>query len=222
MNFGLGLRQGLGLTAAAAALLSICAVLSATPARAFEDTSSFNSMLGYFGMQVDKDEDSIDYHARPPLVVPPRFDLPPPKEAKRDPAWPKDPDAAAERRAALGSRRPAPKTTSNTQAGTPQAELQQHNDSPPVNVSADGCEAQAGSAICLFPPFSTLKNFVTGFHSDNAQPGPEPPRKFLTEPPPGYRQGVAKASADAPKDKPDSANTGADVHSQGHKTTADN
>jgi hypothetical protein len=65
---------------------------------------------------------------------------------------------------------------------------------------------------------------VTGFHSDTVQPGPEPPRKYLTEPPAGYRQatGVAKATIDAPKDQPDAADPGAYIRSQRLKTSVDN
>jgi len=69
-----------------------------------------------------------------------------------------------------------------------------------------------------------LKSIVTGSHSDTVQPGPEPPRKYLTEPPPGYRQvtGVAKATIEAPKDQPDAADPGAYIRSQRSKTSVDN
>ena len=101
MIFDTELRQRLCLATAGAALLSVAGFSSATPAWAAEDTNMFNSVLGFVGMQFDKEPDSIDYRARAPIVVPPRTDLPPPKEAVRDPAWPNDPDVAAERRAAL-------------------------------------------------------------------------------------------------------------------------
>lgn len=107
------LRHRLGLAAAAATFLSVAGFSGATPALAEEDSNMFNSVLGFVGMQ-DKQQDSIDYRARPPIVVPPRTDLPPPKEAVRGPAWPKDPDIAAERRAALDSRTPAPQLTPNS------------------------------------------------------------------------------------------------------------
>src|ERR1700724_1838552 len=123
MILDLVLRHRLDLATAVAILLSVAGFSSATPARAEEDTNMFNSVLGFVGMQFDKEQDSIDYRARAPIVVPPRTDLPPPKEAVRGPAWPKDPDIAAERRAALDSRRPAPPPNSRVEMS--QTELQQ-------------------------------------------------------------------------------------------------
>src|ERR1700737_3412872 len=204
--------RGLGPAAAVAALLTLVAFSSAAPARAQEDTNMFNSVLGFVGMQFDKEQDSIDYRARAPIVVPPRTDLPPPKEAARGPAWPKDPDIAAERRAALDSRRPAPQLTPNSRVEMSQTELRRQGRGPlPSDGPPDECQAGAGTALCLYTPWKVLKSVVTGFHSDTVQPGPEPPRKYLTEPPAGYRQatGVAKATVEAPKDQPDAADPGA-------------
>jgi hypothetical protein len=216
--------RSLGTAAAVAALLSIAVFSSAPPARAQEDTNMFNSVLGFVGMQFDKEQDSIDYRARAPIVVPPRTDLPPPKAAVRDPAWPKDPDVIEERRKALDSRRPAPQITPNTRVEMSQAELQQGKGPLPSDGPPDDCQAGAGTPICLYAPWKALKSMVTGFNSDTVQPGPEPERRYLTEPPPGYRKatGVAKATIEAPKDQPDAADPGAYIRSQRHKTSVDN
>ena len=224
MIFDSGLRHRLGLPAAVAVLLSVAGFSSPTPARAEEDTNMFNSVLGFVGMQFDKEQDSIDYRARAPIVVPPRNDLPPPNGAVRGPAWPKDPDIAAERRAALDSRRPAPQLTPNSRVEMSQTELQQGRGPLPSDGPPDECQAGAGTPLCLYTPWKVLKSVVTGFHSDTVQPGPEPPRKYLTEPPVGYRQatGVAKATIEAPKDKPDAADPGAYIRSQRPKTSVDN
>ena len=224
MIFDMVLRHRLGLATAVAALLSVAGFSSAAPARAEEDTNMFNSVLGFVGMQFDKEQDSIDYRARAPIVVPPRTDLPPPNGAVRGPAWPKDPDIAAERRAALDSRRPAPQLTPNSRVEMSQTELQQGRGPLPADGPPDECQAGAGTPICLYTPWKVLKSVVTGFHSDTVQPGPEPPRKYLTEPPPGYRQatGVAKATIEAPKDQPDAADPGAYIRSQRPKTSVDN
>jgi hypothetical protein len=222
--FDVVLRRRLGSATAVAALLCVAGIACAPPACAQEDTNVFNSMLGFFGMQFDKEQESIDYRARAPIVVPPRADLPPPKEAARGPAWPKDPDIAAERRAALDSRRPAPQITPNTRVEMSQTELQQGRGPLPSDGPPDECQAGAGTPICLYTPWNVLKSIVTGFHSDTVQPGPEPPRKYLTEPPAGYRQatGVAKATIEAPKDQPDAADAGAYIRSQRPKTSVDN
>ncbi|MGB6176854.1 MAG: hypothetical protein WBF43_11095 [Methylocella sp.] len=224
MTLDMVLRHRLGLATAVAAFLSLAGFSGATPARAEEDTNMFNSVLGFVGMQFNKEQDSIDYRARPPIVVPPQTDLPPPKEAVRGPAWPKDPDVAAERRAALDSRRPAPQLTPNSRGEMSQTELRQGRGPLPSDGPPDECGAGVGTPLCLSTPWKFLKSVVTGFHSDTVQPGPEPPRKYLTEPPPGYRQatGVTKATIEAPKDQPDAADPGAFIRSQGSKTPVDN
>ncbi len=71
-----------------------------------------------FGQQIDdlrnaigfgKDRPSIDFSERPPLAVPPTYDLPPPVSAV-PPLGVKDPDVEARRRALSDSRRPVPPT----------------------------------------------------------------------------------------------------------------
>jgi hypothetical protein len=78
-----------------AAAITFAALLGASPARAQapqEDTNPLNSVLGFVGMQFDKDKEDIDYRARAPIVVPPRLDLPKPKQVARNADWPKDPN----------------------------------------------------------------------------------------------------------------------------------
>ena len=226
MISGIVKGRSLGPVVSVAALLYVAAFAGTAPARAQEkeDTNVFNSVLGFVGMQFDKEQDTIDYRARPPIVVPPKTDLPPPKVAVRDPSWPKDPDVIAERRAALDSRRPAPQITPNTRVEMSQTELQQGRGPLPAEGPPDECQAGAGTPICLYAPWKALKSMVAGSSADTAQPGPEPQRKYLTEPPPGYRKatGVAKATIEAPKDQPDAADPGAYIRSQGHKLSVDN
>ena len=216
--------RGLGFATAAAALLSVAGFSFASPAFAVEDTNMFNSVLGFVGMQFDKERDAIDYRARAPVVVPPRTDLPPPKVAVRGEAWPRDPDIATERRAALDSRRPAPQVTPNSRVEMSQTELQRGRGPLPADGPPDECQAGAGTPLCLYTPWNVLKSVVTGFQSDTVLPGPEPPRKYLTEPPAGYRQAtaVAKATIEAPKDQPDAADPGAYIRSQRPKTSVGN
>lgn len=225
MIFDMVLWRRLGLATAAAALVSLIGPHAATPARAEEDTNPFNSVLGFVGMQFDKEQETIDYRARAPIVVPPRIDLRPPKEAVRDPAWPNDPNIIEERRRAMDSRRPAPQLTPNSRVEMSQTELQQgHGALPAAGPSpADECQAGSGTPICLYAPWKALQAAVTGTQPDAGQPGPEPSRKYLTEPPPGYRKatGVVKATIEAPKDKPDSADPQAFIRSQRPKASVD-
>jgi hypothetical protein len=61
------------------------------------DQKVFRSILRGIGLRNGR-EGSIEYKERPPLVVPPNRDLPPPDTTgsigQRDPAWPSDPDEA--------------------------------------------------------------------------------------------------------------------------------
>ncbi len=211
----------------AVAALVLAAPLSISSVKAQEDTNMFNSMLGFFGMQFDKEKESIDYRARAPIVVPPRMDLPEPKESARSAAWPTDPDVAERRRAALDSRRPAPQLTPNARAELSQTELQKGvagNKALPSEGPPSECEASSGTPICLYAPWKALQNAVAGTQPDAVQPGVEPDRRYLTEPPPGYRKATAtaKVTMDAPKDQPDPADPGAYIRSQQHKTSVDN
>lgn len=193
--------------------LALALFLGAGPARAQEVNNTFNSMLSYFGMQFDKDSDYIDYRARPPLVVPPRNDLPPPKEAKQDPAWPKDPDVAAQNHGALDAHRPPSKMMApNAKTELTQEELQRRRSGKTNDAAANDCQATPGMPDCPDKPWpqklvesalsgvGKLRGFeaLDGQQSEKAQPGPEPPRRYLTEPPVGYRAGSASAAATPP------------------------
>jgi hypothetical protein len=175
--------------------MALAGFAGAAPARAQEDTNPLNSVLGFVGMQSDKDKETIDYRARPPIVVPPKMDLPAPKEAARDPSWPTDPDVEKQRRAALDSRqrvRPAPYSVSEPDSPREASDLP--SDGP------NECEASAGTPFCLYGPWKVLQSVIGGFQPEVAvQPGEEPSRKYLTEPPPGYRSATAVAKPDAPK-----------------------
>ncbi len=193
-------------TAAGAALL--IGATYAVPARAFEDTNTFNSVLGFFGMQADKEQDSIDYRARAPLVVPPKMDLPPPKaaDAGRPQDWPIDPDVAARRKAQADSHRPAPQITPNTRAELSPEELKKGRSDTTVTVDDrdDSCGAMGGAASCGGSAFDYVKEKLGMAKKEETVvlTGKEPERKYLTEPPPGYRAPTAKV-ADTPDKRHD-------------------
>ena len=66
------------------------------------DQKAVRSILRGIGLRNGR-EGSIEYKERPPLVVPPNRDLPPPDTTgsvgQRDPAWPSDPDENKKRAA---------------------------------------------------------------------------------------------------------------------------
>lgn len=206
--------------------------LASLPARAEEDTNTFNSLLGFFGMQFDKDQDGIDYRARAPLVVPPKMDLPPPgsAEARRNPEWPNDPDAAERRRKAADSRQPAPQITPNTRAELSPQDMARQSSvygkaAPPSQdaQSPSDCQPTAGTPICLYAPWDMLKH-TFGWGDEKLQPGPAPARKYLTDPPSAYREptNAVKYVQDKPKDTADPGDAAAYTRqSLQHKTSVD-
>jgi hypothetical protein len=183
----------------------------------------FNSVLGFVGLQFDKEQDAIDYRARAPIVVPPRLDLPAPKESARSASWPADPDVAERRRAALSANQPAPQLTPNARVDMSPRELARVTGDLPKEGPPSECQAGAGTPICLYAPWKALQAAVGGGQADVLQPGVEPNRKYLTEPPPGYRKATA-ATALAPdkvKEEVDPSNPAAFNRSQRRKTSVD-
>ncbi|SFK24545.1 hypothetical protein [Methylocapsa palsarum] len=195
------------------------------PAAAEEDTNMFNSMLGFVGLQFDKEQDAIDYRARAPIVVPPRLDLPPPKESARSASWPTDPDVVERRRAALSANQPAPQPTPNARVEMSPRDLSRVTGDLPKEGPPSECQAGSGTPICLYAPWKALQAAVGGGgQADVVQPGVEPSRKYLTEPPPGYRKATA-ATALAPdkvKEEADPSDPAAYNRSQRRKNSVDN
>ncbi len=210
-----------------AAAFAFAALIGASPARAQapqEDTNPLNSVLGFFGMQFDKDKEDIDYRARAPLVVPPRLDLPKPKEVAHNADWPKDPDIEARRHAAAAAQRPAPQITPNTRAELSQGELEGGRKALPQAGPPDECQAGAGTPLCLYTPWKILQSMTGGGKPDKVEPGVEPPRNYLTEPPAGYRMPTETATAkmETPKETPDASDPRAYIRSEQHKSSVDN
>jgi hypothetical protein len=186
-------------------ILTLALYGNTSPACAEETTNPFNSMFGLFGGKPDKDEtDTIDYRPRAPLVVPPTRDLPEPKEAVRDPAWPKDADANAQRRAALDSRRRVPQPSPNAGAGTTTNETQAKAPAPakPDEHEGECLLNDSGPRSC----FNVMQSVFGGASTNDAvKPGTEPQRKLLIEPPPGYRTATV-----SPRTAEDKAKNAAD------------
>ena len=71
------------------------AALVASPARAGDDgqASLISGLAQTFGLTKDDDR-KIDFRERAKIVVPPKKELPPPRTAAQDPAWPVDNETA--------------------------------------------------------------------------------------------------------------------------------
>jgi hypothetical protein len=98
------------LSAAALGALVLATAFAGAPARAADDGKPLDSQIfGAIleGIGLERDKPAIDYHERPPLVIPPTKTLPPPERGDaiaKNPAWPKDPDVGRAREAAKQAR----------------------------------------------------------------------------------------------------------------------
>jgi hypothetical protein len=206
---------GLGLTAAFMAV--------SLPARAGDDdvpidTRILRSIMHSLGLKRG-DEATINYQERPPLVIPPEDNLPPPQKANAEtnnPAWPKDPDVLRAKQArkkvltSAGSSSEAFETASKPLMPdqlAPNAGRVPHRQVQPgvtdVSVRSDGDPKLTPSQLGA----GKTSLWDRMFHTDDDQTAKftgEPPRVSLTEPPPGYMtpspdQPYGKSTAATPK-----------------------
>jgi hypothetical protein len=224
---GLGRRAGLSFGLIVAAVVAL-----AWPggARAADDGGGtlLDSVASFVGMQGDKDEDSIDYRARAPIVLPKDRALPAPlpPAAKQRANWPTDPNVAARRREVAERDKPAPQVgLSNSGRISKEELLNGRTGLPDKETRTTDCAATAGTPSCLYTTWDKLKAKVTGQdEKDLVVGGVEPPREYLTEPPTGYRRPVKTTALTAvkPDDTPDAGDAGAYIRkNSGHKYSVD-
>lgn len=164
-------------------------------AQAQESGEFMRDALSGIGL-LEKRQDPIDYHERPPLVMPPKFDgkvLPQPRVRSTSTAWPKDPEIAERERAAKERRNP--------KGAQAQGRYNDNNATLSIDEMRNGRRAGASLTTeaerkpgehnrddSLLSPFDLLKG-----KSANAEPSDvEPSRDVLTDPPMGYRQPPSK------------------------------
>ena len=163
------------------------------------------------------DNRGIDYRERSPLVVPPTLDLPPPAAAADAPAanWPKDPDER-QRKAIIAAKKKAAPPPGRVMVSTAGAvQTQPINIAPPVDPQA-GTPPVPGTTRPAYasdrngtaltdPVYDKPGDLFTGGAADLADsigignlfggstktvqvdPGTEPARQALTQPPVGYQ-----------------------------------
>jgi len=154
------------------------------------------SILGGLGVDVGRQE-SIDYQERPPLVIPPTRDLPPPETAGpvTDPAWPVNPEKRPKKKKVIKQRDP---DAVNETSASVQRDLQTGAASGAGKVTAVDPNGNAdpgrplkeldlgGAGGGLFSSFNI--NSLLGNKQEEAAPFKgEPPRTSLTQPPTGYQ-----------------------------------
>jgi hypothetical protein len=163
------------------------------------------------------DNHGIDYRERSPLVVPPTLDLPPPAstagDAQQIANWPKDPDER-QRKAVIAAKKknaPPPGRVQVTAAGTapqtpainiaPPVEPQQ---APVPGTTRPAYANDRNGTATTDPIYDKPGDLFTGGAADLAndiglgnlfgttkaapvEPGTEPARQALTQPPVGYQ-----------------------------------
>ena len=146
------------------------------------------------GLGLRKEEASIDYRERSPLVLPPGKDQLPPPEANAPKAanWPDDPDAkrVKQRKAVQANRKPYTegvddrpllpnqydnKSSGGSKGGEAPGRTTDETSRPssPTELGTKGIFSNIGSIWQSKEEYTTFKG--------------EPPRASLTEPPTGYR-----------------------------------
>jgi hypothetical protein len=226
------LRAPGAIAGAAGIFLLVGTVAQPGPARAEEGNQTLRQIFGLVtGDTGQKDTDGIDYRERPPLVLPPKMELPPPQAAveKPNPAWPNDPDLGRLKKLKAEAKVPARQVNEATaNPHISQAELEKGRIAAedPKSPQQNPCD-YSNAPECLYTPWAILKkvgNKAGKEDKDILTPGEEPPREYLTEPPPGFRKPtqVVKATREAPKEKEDASDAGAYIRQQArHKTSVD-
>ena len=167
------------------------------PAAALDDGkgNSLLDVLDFVGLGEKKEQETIFYRERAPLVLPPKNELrqPMPAAADRVANWPKDPEAvrAAKKAEENRKRSAASDREDSGLAGklTRQGRVSAADASQPVGPGGPCSMTPGDPNVC--EPGTYWKNLsITTETPDNKktvlQAGVEPERDFLTSPPKGY------------------------------------
>lgn len=179
----------------AAALALVLGLTVPRPAMALDDDGSenvFSAVLGLVGISGEKEDPTIDYRERPPLVVPPNrkaLPQPLPPASQRNAAWPQDQEVVRRREAATARARPR---VDEVQDPVKMEELRR-NRSDGRQAAAPGYDPNCNDPLARVcnpeQMWSTLRNTrSSGADDTKLIPGKEPERAWLTEPPAGYRK----------------------------------
>jgi hypothetical protein len=193
-------------TAAAAGFVLVASMLVApAPARAADDgdddtpidTKILRGILEGIGLERDG-KNTIDYHERPPLVIPGSKALPAPQSSDaviaNTPAWPKDPDVARARQARIDAKKGVSSDEIDKVWSQPlrPSEMMPGGDRgrtgpAPKVVNPAGAEGTRLSADELGYRGGLFGSMFSGKQERSARFTGEPARTSLVQPPPGYQ-----------------------------------
>lgn len=198
------LRALLRMAPATAVAVFSLGFVAATPAWAADDGQEnfFSAVFGLIttDVGVDNTPPPIDYRERAPLVLPPKMELrkPIPPVAERTKAWPQDPEIVAAKKAAALAK--APRVGDQDKPMTAEEMHRRGPVDPNAGVPSGDCLDHHTCDPTAF--WAMLKN-TKKVDTTQVQltPGQEPPREYLTQPPPGYLAPtkVVKFTGAAPK-----------------------
>ena len=212
-------------TAAAVGLVLAASVLAASvPARAADDddaawdTKILRGVLEGIGLERDG-KNTIDYHERPPLVIPGNKALPAPQSSDaviaNTPAWPKDPDVARAKQARIDAKKGVRSEELDAWARPlspadmmPGGDRGRTGPAPKI-VNPAGADGSRLSADELGYRGGLFSSMFGGKQERSVRFTGEPARTSRTEPPAGYQ--TPSPSQPYGEGKADSAPTAADA-----------
>jgi hypothetical protein len=184
-----------------ALVLGTAVLIHGVPAKAEEGGGAFDFALGLLGLG-DDEKPEITYRERAPLVVPPKMELPPPQQAAsaNNPGWPADPDVARRKRLEAEKKLPRMRTRADELAMNRPLTAKERAEGyrPGSGMGAPIRDMTMNQDHYWNDPkiWKELEeeNKDANFGEPQITPGQEPERRYLTDPPVGYR----KPSANAP------------------------
>src|SRR5215472_12637053 len=200
------------------------------------DTKFIKGMLRGFGLKNGQEDSGINYQERPPLVVPPTRDLPPPQTGdavRGNPAWPKDQDEQRRREAAAKRKKDAKPfvwsdlgaqlSPNEMKKGASTAKDEAMKQRSPKDVEEANRQYKPGELGYTGGLFGSVKDFFGGGGNETTTFESEPPRASLTDPPVGYRSpspaqpyGVSKDSSKSKAMTPEDRVTAGGDQPAGH------
>lgn len=197
---------------ALACLLALSLGAAATPAFAFDEGrgSTLDTIMSMFGMSGEKEDPTIDYRTRAPLVLPPRTELRQPKApaSKSTANWPQDQEITAARKKLAANDRTRLNPNDRTTDFQPRGLIANPAGLTPARpTAARACDMDTDNANpnkCSPEVFwNNLKVTSAADDIKEIRAGEEPDRKFLTQPPKGFLKPTKtqKATFEAPRSR---------------------
>lgn len=160
--------------------------------------------LGKTILGIEDEKPVVDYRPRPPLVIPPKMELPKPTEkaSAKNPQWPNDPDVAAQRAAAEARRKPVEKTIDGRPLTVEEMRAGRVAGAGVPNAPAEPVAPKNMSAWIPPSEMKLIEEKIKLTKAPELTPGYEPPRQWLTDPPKGYRKAAEGVAVAKPKMAP--------------------